>query len=52
MVVMGNEEHLYRLVFNIVSNALQQTPEEGKVRIRLQQTIRKTFPEGEKIRRW
>ncbi|WP_035991513.1 two-component system sensor histidine kinase RppB [Leptolyngbya sp. KIOST-1] len=48
IVVMGNEEHLYRLVFNLVSNALQHTPAGGKVSIRLQQTIRKTFPEGEK----
>jgi signal transduction histidine kinase len=48
IVVMGNEEHLYRLVFNIVSNALQYTPAGGKVSIRLQQTVRKTFPEGER----
>ena len=48
IVVMGNEEHLYRLVFNIVSNALQHTPIGGKVSIRLQQAVRKTFPEGEK----
>ena len=48
IIVMGNEEHLYRLVFNIVSNALQHTSAGGKVSIRLQQAIRKTFPEGEK----
>jgi signal transduction histidine kinase len=48
IVVMGNEEHLYRLVFNIVSNALQHTSAGGKVSIRLQQAVRKTFPEGEK----
>jgi signal transduction histidine kinase len=48
IVVQGNEEHLYRLVFNLVSNALQQTPADGKVSIRLQQAVRKTFPDGEK----
>ncbi|WP_346293699.1 two-component system sensor histidine kinase RppB [Sphaerothrix gracilis] len=48
LVVVGNEEHLYQLVFNIVSNALQHTPAGGKVSIRLQQTVRKMFPEGER----
>lgn len=48
IVVMGNEEHLYRLLFNLVSNALQHTPVGGKVSLQLQQVVRKTFPEGEK----
>ncbi|WP_204137626.1 two-component system sensor histidine kinase RppB [Halomicronema sp. CCY15110] len=48
IVVLGTEEHLYRLIFNLVSNALQHTPAGGKVSIRLRQTVRKTFPEGEK----
>jgi signal transduction histidine kinase len=48
IVVMGNEEHLYRLVFNIVSNALQHTPAGGKVCIQLHKTVRKPFSEGEK----
>lgn len=48
IIVMGNEEHLYRLVLNVVSNALQHTPPGGKVTIRLQYSIRTTFPDGEK----
>lgn len=47
IVVSGNEAHLYRLVFNLVSNALQHTPAGGKVRIRLQRATRKTFPDGD-----
>jgi signal transduction histidine kinase len=48
IAVMGNEEQLYRMVLNVVSNALQHTPAGGKVGIRLQQAVRKTFPDGEK----
>ncbi|MEB3355283.1 MAG: two-component system sensor histidine kinase RppB [Synechococcales bacterium] len=48
IVVMGNEEHLYRLVLNVVSNALQHTPAGGKVVIQLRQSVRPAFPEGEK----
>ena len=35
MYVLGNEEQLYRLVINIVSNALQHTPEDGTVTMEL-----------------
>ena len=48
ITVLGNEEQLYRMVLNIVSNALQHTPAGGKVIIRLRQSTRTTFPEGEK----
>ncbi len=48
ITVMGNEEQLYRMVLNVVSNALQHTPSAGKVIIRLGQSTRTTFPEGEK----
>ncbi|MBE9078094.1 two-component sensor histidine kinase [Romeria aff. gracilis LEGE 07310] len=40
---MGNEAHLYRLVLNVVSNALQHTPPEGKVMIQLQQSERQAL---------
>jgi signal transduction histidine kinase len=33
--VLGDEEQLYRLVANLVSNAIQYTPQNGKVTIRL-----------------
>jgi signal transduction histidine kinase len=46
--VIGNEEQLYRMVLNIVSNALQHTPVAGKVIICLRQSVRTAFPEGEK----
>lgn len=48
LTVMGNEEQLYRMVLNVVSNALQHTPSGGKVIIGLQPSTRTTFPEGEK----
>jgi len=48
ITVIGNEEQLYRMVLNVVSNALQHTPAGGKVIIRLRQSTRTTFPEGEK----
>ncbi len=48
IIVMGNEEHLYRLMLNVVSNAVQHTAAGGKVLIQLQHGIRSTFPEGEK----
>jgi signal transduction histidine kinase len=48
ITVMGNEEQLYRMVLNVVSNALQHTPAAGKVIIRLRQSVRTAFPEGEK----
>ncbi|MFQ4140535.1 two-component system sensor histidine kinase RppB [Nodosilinea sp. PGN35] len=35
LVVIGHEEQLHRLVLNLVSNALQHTPANGKVVIRL-----------------
>ena len=35
LTVIGHEEQLYRLVLNVVSNALQYTPADGKVTIRL-----------------
>ncbi len=35
MIISGNEEHLYRLVMNVVSNALKYTPSGGKVNIQL-----------------
>ena len=35
LTVIGHEEQLYRLVLNVVSNALQHTPANGKVTIRL-----------------
>ncbi|MBE9156433.1 HAMP domain-containing histidine kinase [Nodosilinea sp. LEGE 06152] len=35
LVVIGHAEQLYRLVLNVVSNALQHTPANGKVTIRL-----------------
>lgn len=48
ITVMGNEEQLYRMVLNVVSNALQHTPSGGNVIIRLRQSVRTTFPDGEK----
>jgi signal transduction histidine kinase len=33
--VFGDEEQLYRMVANLVSNAIQYTPQKGKVTIRL-----------------
>jgi signal transduction histidine kinase len=33
LIVIGHEEQLYRLVLNVVSNALQHTPADGKVTI-------------------
>lgn len=48
ITVLGNEEQLYRMVLNVVSNALQHSPTGGKVIIRLRQSIRTAFPEGEK----
>lgn len=48
IVVIGHEAHLYRLVLNIVSNALQHTPAGGKVLVQLRHNVRNTFPEGEK----
>ncbi len=35
LVVIGHAEQLYRLVLNVVSNALQHTPANGKVILRL-----------------
>ncbi len=35
LIVIGHEEQIYRLVLNVVSNALQHTPADGKVTIRL-----------------
>lgn len=48
VTVLGNEEQLYRMVLNVVSNALQHSPTGGKVIIRLRQSTRTAFPEGEK----
>lgn len=43
ITIMGNEAHLYRLALNVVSNALQHTPAEGKVIMRLRQTDRQAI---------
>ncbi len=43
ITVMGHEAHLYRLALNVVSNALQHTPAEGKVIMRLRQTDRQAI---------
>ncbi|MBE9182486.1 ATP-binding protein [Oculatella sp. LEGE 06141] len=36
--VWGDEEQLYRLVFNLINNAIQATPEGGQVKVLLNQT--------------
>ena len=38
--VAGNEEQIYRLIFNILINAIHYTPEDGKVQIFLEQSDR------------
>ncbi|MFM7600479.1 MAG: two-component system sensor histidine kinase RppB, partial [Pseudanabaena sp.] len=38
--VAGNEEQIYRLIFNILINAIHYTPEGGKVQIFLEQSDR------------
>lgn len=48
LVVIGHEAHLYRLMLNVVSNALQHTLADGKVLIQLRHNVRHTFPEREK----
>ncbi|MGI0484816.1 two-component system sensor histidine kinase RppB [Pantanalinema rosaneae CENA516] len=37
VVVWGNEEQLYRLFANLVTNAIHYTPSEGEVTVRLEQ---------------
>ncbi|MEO0855103.1 MAG: ATP-binding protein, partial [Cyanobacteria bacterium J06648_11] len=39
-IVAGNEEHLYQLMLNIVSNALQHTPPGGQVSIQMKRLER------------
>jgi signal transduction histidine kinase len=36
--VLGNEEQLYRLIANLITNGIQYTPAGGMVTVRLQQT--------------
>ncbi|MBL1175252.1 two-component system sensor histidine kinase RppB [Pantanalinema sp. GBBB05] len=36
LVVLGNEEQLYRLLANLVTNAIHYTPAHGEVRVRLE----------------
>lgn len=43
LAVRGNEEQLYRLVLNIVSNALKYTPEGDKVTLQLSAKDRHAF---------
>jgi signal transduction histidine kinase len=38
LYVRGNEEQLYRLVSNLMVNAIQATPNEGKVRVVLERS--------------
>jgi signal transduction histidine kinase len=38
--VLGNEERLYRLVANLITNAIQYTPPEGKVTVTLKREDR------------
>lgn len=38
LLVVGNEEQLYRLVTNLVINAIQYTPKEGKVTVMLERS--------------
>ncbi len=40
IAVRGNESQLYRLVSNLMANALQYTPQAGQVRVRLQRAER------------
>lgn len=37
LVVLGNEEQLYRLLANLVTNAIHYTPKGGEVTVRLEQ---------------
>lgn len=43
ITVVGNEENLYRLLLNVISNGLQHTPEGGKVSVQLQQINRQAI---------
>ena len=43
--VMGNEEQLYRMIFNLVANAIHYTPAGGKITIALSQSDRKVLIE-------
>jgi signal transduction histidine kinase len=36
IIVLGNEEQLYRLIANLVMNAIQYTPQKGEVMVRLE----------------
>ncbi|MFN6487132.1 MULTISPECIES: two-component system sensor histidine kinase RppB [unclassified Nostoc] len=40
LYVMGNEEQLYRLISNLIINAIQATPSEGKVTVVLENSDR------------
>jgi signal transduction histidine kinase len=37
LTILGDEEQLYRLIANLVMNAIQHTPADGKVILRLLQ---------------
>lgn len=39
VMVCGDEEQLYRLVANLVTNAIQYTPKEGQIILRLKSTL-------------
>lgn len=41
--VMGNEEQLYRAIFNLVANAISYTPTGGQITIALSQSERKAL---------
>ncbi len=43
--VMGNEEQLYRAIFNLVANAINYTPAGGQITIALSQSDRRTLIE-------
>ena len=43
--VMGNEEQLYRAIFNLVANAINYTPSGGQITISLSQSDRKALIE-------
>ena len=43
--VIGNEEQLYRAIFNLVANAINYTPSDGQITIALSQSDRKALTE-------